>query len=116
MVKESKAVRVESEHEIWADDILDEFKIKGNFAHWDWDKKRNILFLEVEKDGKYYTHKIPIEEIAKRWGFPKGEITGVWSGAGFRILSKKFPYIVKVEDTLGFVVKEKAESKLEKVI
>jgi hypothetical protein len=116
MVKEPKAVRVESEHEIWADDILDEFKIKGNFTQYGWDKKRNMLRLIVEKEGKYYTHEVPLEEIAKRWGFPKGEITGVWPCSGLRMPSKKFPYLVKVEYCIGFTVKEKAVGKLEKVI
>jgi hypothetical protein len=112
----AKAVRVESEHEIWANDILEEFGIKGHFTDWDWDKKRNMLRLEVEREGKYYTHEIPVEEIAKRWELPKGEIVRVYSTSDFRVPSKEFPYLIKVEEALGFVVREKAKDKLGKVL
>jgi hypothetical protein len=73
-----------------------------------------MLRLIVEKEGKYYTHEVPLEEIAKRWGFPKGVITNVYVGDDL-VMIEKPPFIGWV-DYLGFTIKEKAVGKLKKIV
>jgi hypothetical protein len=114
MVEKVKVVSVESEHEIPADDILNEFGIKGKFTKMSWDKKRNMLRLMVEKDYKYYTHEIPVEEIIKRLKLPKGEIVDVYRDFAITIPTLKHPE--PVADYIVFTIIEKAESKLGKVV
>jgi hypothetical protein len=114
MVEKVRLVSVESEHEIPVDDILDEFGIKGNFTKMGWDKKRNMLRLIVEKDYKYYTHEIPIEEIIKRWKLPKGEVVDVYRDSTIVIPTLKHPSAIAYY--ICFAIKERAEKKFEEVL